>query len=163
VKRNELIFTDRCGLISKAYIKEISIKMNLKFCEKHHYPSVIQICYQGFKGILLCRKKLNDRLMCHFWRNSMEKFKYLDPDDFYVWNIPNCIHSDNSMLKSSYFFLLSEFPVKHSCLNRNSIMTIWMQYLRTCPSRLSIFWPTGKSLLQVIWSNMALQIKHFNV
>ncbi|CAG8631229.1 5813_t:CDS:1 [Funneliformis caledonium] len=81
VERNGLCFTDGCGLASKAIIIEVVKKMNLKFREKR-YPSVIQIRYQGFKGILLYEKDLRG-MTCHF-RKSMHKFTCNGPNDFYV-------------------------------------------------------------------------------
>ena len=82
IKKNGHCFTNGCGYISWDLIRRITKKMSLEFRDKRHYPSVVQIRYQGFKGILLLGTHLkNDS--CEF-RKSMNKFSYTGPDDFYV-------------------------------------------------------------------------------
>ncbi|RHZ52425.1 hypothetical protein Glove_461g59 [Diversispora epigaea] len=82
IERNDLCFTDGCGFVSKDTIRRITSNLKLVFRENRLYPSVIQIRYQGFKGILLVGNHLS-KISCEF-RKSMNKFKYRGPDDFFI-------------------------------------------------------------------------------
>ncbi|CAG8483906.1 5460_t:CDS:2 [Diversispora eburnea] len=83
IERNDFCFTDGCGFVSKDTIKRITSNLKLVFRENRLYPSVIQIRYQGFKGILLLGNHLSKKISCEF-RKSMNKFNYRGPDDFFI-------------------------------------------------------------------------------
>ena len=82
IEMNGHCFIDGCGFISSDLIKEIAKKMSLEFRTQRHYPSVVQIQYLRFKGILLRKTGLAGKT-CEF-RKSMEKFTCKESDDFYV-------------------------------------------------------------------------------
>ncbi|CAG8586766.1 4785_t:CDS:1, partial [Racocetra fulgida] len=84
IERNNFNFTDGCGFVSKSLIKKIAKEMDLEFQDKRHYPSVIQIRYQGFKGILLLGSHLKGTNKDCEFRKSMKKFNYKGPNDFCV-------------------------------------------------------------------------------
>ncbi|CAG8536683.1 5562_t:CDS:1 [Gigaspora margarita] len=84
IERNNFNFTDGCGFVSKSLIKKIAKKMDLQFRDKRLYPSIIQIRYQGFKGILLLGSHLNGKDKDCEFRKSMNKFNYKGPNDFCV-------------------------------------------------------------------------------
>lgn len=75
VERNNYIFTDGCGLMSEQFAKEIQDVQKLEAT-----PSVVQIRYQGFKGVILLHRELDhgQQVKVQF-RKSMRKF--LIPDE----------------------------------------------------------------------------------
>lgn len=74
VERGKYIFTDGCGLMSDAFAQQIQDVRGL-----NAKPSVVQVRYQGFKGVLLLSRQLGDRdqVKVHF-RKSMKKFAIPD-------------------------------------------------------------------------------------
>ncbi|CAG8517646.1 760_t:CDS:2 [Funneliformis mosseae] len=82
VMKDDHCFTDGCGLVSKDIIREVSNKLKIRYRNKRYDPSVIQIRYRGFKGILLLGTDLKG-WECRF-RKSMKKFEYRADNSFYV-------------------------------------------------------------------------------
>lgn len=74
VKRGKYVFTDGCGLMSDAFAQQIQDVKGLQA-----KPSVVQVRYQGFKGVLLLSRQLVDRegVKVQF-RKSMRKFEIPD-------------------------------------------------------------------------------------
>ena len=70
VERGKYIFTDGCGFMSDAFAQQIQDLQNLEA-----KPSVVQVRYQGFKGVLLLSRQLGDREQVKVqFRKSMKKF-----------------------------------------------------------------------------------------
>lgn len=75
VERNNYIFTGGCGLMSEQFAKQIQDVQKLEAT-----PSVVQIRYQGFKGVLLLHRQRDHRQRVKVqFRKSMRKF--LIPDE----------------------------------------------------------------------------------
>lgn len=75
VERGNYIFTDGCGLMSEEFARQIQGVQKLEAT-----PSVVQIRYQGFKGVLLRHRQLDHRQQVKVqFRKSMRKF--LIPDE----------------------------------------------------------------------------------
>ena len=72
IKRGRYNFTDGCGFMSKELATEIQHTHNLKYP-----PCVVQVRYQGFKGVLLLLESMEPGLKVQF-RESMRKFKIPD-------------------------------------------------------------------------------------
>lgn len=72
IKNHQYNFTDGCGFMSEEFAKEIQRVHRL-----NHVPSVVQIRYQGYKGVLVVVPELTG-LKVQF-RESMKKFRI--PDD----------------------------------------------------------------------------------
>lgn len=74
VKRNDYVFTDGCGLISHQLARQLVQRRNIVFRNKRYTPSVFQIRYRGYKGVLTLDHTLNGQVQVQF-RESMRKFK----------------------------------------------------------------------------------------
>lgn len=67
-------FTDGCGLISMDFAKILVKTMNIKFRNQRYMPSVFQIRYRGYKGVLVVDPTMKNKTKIKF-RESMRKFK----------------------------------------------------------------------------------------
>ena len=76
-------FTDGCGLISEQFGKFLVKGMNTRFRNQRYTPSVFQIRYRGYKGVLMIDSSLKDNIKIKF-RESMKKFKGGDDLSFSV-------------------------------------------------------------------------------
>lgn len=73
IERDSYVFTDGCGNISPALAKLLSQKKPILFRNKRYHPSVFQIRYRGYKGVVVRQPKLEPRIWLEF-RKSMRKF-----------------------------------------------------------------------------------------
>ncbi|XP_055329909.1 uncharacterized protein LOC129582421 [Paramacrobiotus metropolitanus] len=73
-------FTDGCGWISPRLMQKVAHASNLRFDERLLVPSVIQIRYRGFKGVLAVNPSITSDVV---FRKSQEKFPCED-DSFCV-------------------------------------------------------------------------------
>ena len=76
---NGYTFTDGCGLISVPLAKDIARRRNVAYRNKRYLPSVFQIRYRGYKGVLTVCHALKGKVQVQF-RESMRKLK--DVKDF---------------------------------------------------------------------------------
>ena len=74
VESGDYNFTDGCGLISKDFAKFLVTKMNIRFRNQKYMPSVFQIRYRGYKGVLTVNPTMKGKVKIKF-RKSMRKFK----------------------------------------------------------------------------------------
>ena len=72
VIKDDYIFTDGCGLISTHFAKTLVQRLNLSFRNQRYTPSVYQIRYRGYKGVLEIDPCLRGKVMVQF-RDSMKK------------------------------------------------------------------------------------------
>lgn len=72
VKKDDFIFTDGCGLISTHFAKILVQKVNISFRNQTYLPSVYQIRYRGYKGVLEVDPCLQGKTLVQF-RDSMKK------------------------------------------------------------------------------------------
>ena len=73
VKRANHIFTDGCGFMSDSFAQEIQDAVR----NLGGKPCVVQVRYQGFKGVLILNQQLGDGIKVQF-RKSMKKFTIPD-------------------------------------------------------------------------------------
>ncbi|KDQ12185.1 hypothetical protein BOTBODRAFT_57023 [Botryobasidium botryosum FD-172 SS1] len=68
-------FSDGCGLISVRLARQLSKKKSIIFHARRYTPSVFQIRYRGYKGVLMLQPQLDKdkKELVHF-RKSMKKF-----------------------------------------------------------------------------------------
>ncbi|KAL9615082.1 MAG: hypothetical protein Q9167_000505 [Letrouitia subvulpina] len=83
VTRDNYIFTDGCGLISKRLAKLLVQKVDIRYRAKRYTPSVFQIRYRGYKGVLMLEPRLKGQIQAQF-RDSMKKFTGGDDLSFSV-------------------------------------------------------------------------------
>jgi hypothetical protein len=74
VATKDYIFTDGCGLISTQLARHLAQKRNIVFRDRRYLPSVYQIRYRGYKGVLTLDPTLLGQIQVQF-RASMRKFK----------------------------------------------------------------------------------------
>ena len=67
-------FTDGCGLISADFAKTLVKKRDIRFRNQRYMPSVFQIRYRGYKGVLMVDPTMKNKTKIKF-RESMRKFK----------------------------------------------------------------------------------------
>ena len=73
------VFSDGCGLMSRGFAKRLSRSKLIKFHGLPYVPSVVQIRYRGYKGVLMINPERKMDGQVHF-RKSMRKFSGC-PDD----------------------------------------------------------------------------------
>ena len=74
VATKDYTFTDGCGLISAQLARQLAQKRNIVFRDKRYVPSVYQVRYRGYKGVLTLDPTLQGQIQAQF-RASMRKFK----------------------------------------------------------------------------------------
>ena len=72
VERDGYIFTDGCGLISTQLARRFVKLLNIRFRAARYTPSVFQIRYRGYKGVLTLDPTLQGQIQVKF-RKSMKK------------------------------------------------------------------------------------------
>ncbi|RAQ99038.1 RNA-directed RNA polymerase like protein [Stemphylium lycopersici] len=83
VKRDDYIFTDGCGLIAPQLARQLAKSRKIIFRNKRYTPSVFQIRYRGYKGVLTLDPTLHKQVLVQF-RESMRKFKDASDHSFAV-------------------------------------------------------------------------------
>lgn len=73
VERDNYVFTDGCGLISPRLAHELVRKAHIAFRNVQYTPSVFQIRYRGYKGVLTVDPSMKGRILVKC-RKSMKKF-----------------------------------------------------------------------------------------
>ena len=79
IESKDYNFTDGCGLISDKFATSLVNKMGIRFRNQRYVPSVFQIRYRGYKGVLMVDLTMKNKKKIKF-RESMRKFK--DGKDF---------------------------------------------------------------------------------
>lgn len=74
IKTKEYNFTDGCGLISPNLAKLLVKGADIKFRNRRYLPSVFQIRYRGYKGVLMLEPSMKNEKWVKF-RESMKKFE----------------------------------------------------------------------------------------
>ncbi|KAI1813797.1 RNA-dependent RNA polymerase [Poronia punctata] len=84
VENDNYIFTDGCGLISPRFAQELSRRLRICFRAKRYSPSVFQIRYKGYKGVLTIDPTMKDPRVLMKFRKSMKKFTGGDDNSFSI-------------------------------------------------------------------------------
>jgi len=83
VERNGFIFTDGCGFISKTLVQILARRKPIIFRDRRYYPSVLQIRYRGYKGVVTIDPQMRSGIWLRL-RKSMKKFGAIDDISFAV-------------------------------------------------------------------------------
>ena len=83
VVTKDYIFTDGCGLISKSFAQMLVRKRHIVFRGLRYLPSVFQIRYRGYKGIVTVDPAMTGKIWLKL-RASMKKFSGGDDMSFAV-------------------------------------------------------------------------------
>ena len=87
IMNGDNMFTDGCGLISTQMARLLVQKLNICFRNKRYKPSVFQIRYRGYKGVLEVEPKLQGQTLVQF-RDSMRKISGTPDLTFSVVDTP---------------------------------------------------------------------------
>ncbi|RDW72796.1 hypothetical protein BP6252_06703 [Coleophoma cylindrospora] len=74
VQRGNYIYTDGCGFIGTSLAKQLAKQRHIVYRNIKYLPSVYQIRYRGYKGVLMLAPELTGKTLVQF-RSSMRKFK----------------------------------------------------------------------------------------
>lgn len=74
VEANDYVFTDGCGLISTHLARLLVESVHIAFRNHKYIPSVFQIRYRGYKGVLSLDPSMGTQCLAKF-RSSMKKFR----------------------------------------------------------------------------------------
>ncbi|RPA82103.1 RdRP-domain-containing protein [Ascobolus immersus RN42] len=84
IQTKDFCFTDGCGFISLEFARLLAKKKKIIFRDKRYLPSVFQIRYRGYKGVLMVEPQLKPPVWAQFRSDSMRKFKTLSGDNSFV-------------------------------------------------------------------------------
>lgn len=84
VETTDYVFTDGCGLIAPSLAKELARRVRIVFRDTRYTPSVFQIRYRGYKGVVTVDPRMNKGKALLKMRSSMKKFSGGDDDSFAV-------------------------------------------------------------------------------
>ncbi|XP_022793056.1 probable RNA-dependent RNA polymerase 1 [Stylophora pistillata] len=117
IKVRKYTFTDGCGFMSDSFAQEIQdVDRGLE-----SKPSVVQVRYQGYKGVLILNPHLEDGVKVQF-RNSMKKFSIPDErlrTSCTTFGVVKCSRPYTiGYLNKQITMLLADSGVKHSYLRQ---------------------------------------------
>ncbi|KAH6711886.1 RNA dependent RNA polymerase-domain-containing protein, partial [Leptodontidium sp. MPI-SDFR-AT-0119] len=73
IETNDYVFTDGCGLISPRFARELARRVKIGFRNVRYTPSVFQIRYRGYKGVVEVDPTMEGKTVLKL-RKSMKKF-----------------------------------------------------------------------------------------
>ncbi|EGO30084.1 RNA-directed RNA polymerase [Serpula lacrymans var. lacrymans S7.9] len=81
----DIVFSDGCGLMAKRFAVQVSKAKSIIFRNQRYTPTVFQIRYLGYKGVLMLDPKLDEekKFLVKF-RKSMKKFSTTEDKSFSV-------------------------------------------------------------------------------
>ncbi|CEF83201.1 hypothetical protein FGSG_09076 [Fusarium graminearum PH-1] len=82
VETADYIFTDGCGLIAPSLAQELSRRTRIIFRDTRYTPSVFQIRYRGYKGVVTVDTRMKKQKALLKFRKSMKKFSGGDDHSF---------------------------------------------------------------------------------
>jgi len=85
VETADYVFTDGCGLIAPWLAQELARRVGIAFRDRRYTPSVMQIRYRGYKGVVTVDPTMaaNKQVLLRM-RKSMKKFSGGDDHSFSV-------------------------------------------------------------------------------
>jgi regulator of nonsense transcripts 1 len=84
VETADYIFTDGCGLIAPKLAHELARRTKILFHDTRYTPSVFQIRYRGYKGVVTLDPRMAKQKALLKFRKSMKKFSGGDDHSFAV-------------------------------------------------------------------------------
>ncbi|KAK7965764.1 uncharacterized protein PG986_000041 [Apiospora aurea] len=71
---NDYTFTDGCGLMAPRFAQDVARRLRLTFRDRRYSPSVFQIRYRGYKGVVMVDPTMREGPTWLKFRKSMKKF-----------------------------------------------------------------------------------------
>lgn len=118
IEDGDYVFTDGCGLIAPQLAQELARRLRLVFRDRHYTPSVLQIRYRGYNGVVTVDPSMAAKKATLLkLRKSMKKFAGGDDYSFSV--------VEHSKVRTS---ALS--PSMLTCANSTSAVHLWLSERR---------------------------------
>lgn len=92
IEASDYCFTDGCGLIAPSLAKELSRRTRILFRDSRYTPSVFQIRYRGYKGVVVVDHRMANQKALLMLRRSMKKFRGGDNHSFAVVDYSKVTH-----------------------------------------------------------------------
>lgn len=73
IENQDYVFTDGCGLIAQHCARMLTRKRPIVFRNQRYHPTVFQIRYRGYKGVVTVEPLMKQEIWLHL-RKSMKKF-----------------------------------------------------------------------------------------
>ncbi|KAK8017878.1 hypothetical protein PG993_014204 [Apiospora rasikravindrae] len=74
IELNDYTFTDGCGLMAPRFAQDVARRLRLTFRDRRYSPSVFQIRYRGYKGVVTVDPTMREGPTWLKFRKSMKKF-----------------------------------------------------------------------------------------
>ncbi|KAF5577511.1 NAM7-nonsense-mediated mRNA decay [Fusarium pseudoanthophilum] len=84
IEADEYVFTDGCGLIAPSLAQELARRTRIIFRDSRYTPSVFQLRYRGYKGVVTVDPRMKKEKALLKFRKSMKKFTGGDDYSFAV-------------------------------------------------------------------------------
>lgn len=84
IETSDYVFTDGCGLIAPVLARELARKVRIVFRDRRYTPSVFQIRYRGYKGVVTVDPRMGGGNTLLKMRKSMKKFSGVEDHSFAV-------------------------------------------------------------------------------
>ncbi|KAG8358760.1 hypothetical protein FVEN_g3747 [Fusarium venenatum] len=84
IETTDYVFTDGCGLIAPSLAQDLSRRTRIIFRDTRYTPSVFQIRYRGYKGVVTVDWRMKKQKTQLKFRKSMKKFSGGDDHSFAV-------------------------------------------------------------------------------
>ncbi|KAG8830443.1 hypothetical protein FRC18_008083 [Serendipita sp. 400] len=117
IEVDDTLFSDGCGLISQYLAQLVARQKQIIFRQRRYTPTVFQIRYKGYKGVLMLHPELDKKKDGHVhFRKSMKKFKGVSNNTFSVveYSVPYVY----SRLNNDIVTLLSALGISTETLLR---------------------------------------------
>ncbi|KAH9888525.1 RNA dependent RNA polymerase-domain-containing protein [Cubamyces lactineus] len=108
-------FSDGCGLIAPHFARMLSRRKRIVFHGRPYTPSVFQIRYKGYKGVLMQHRELSKECVAQF-RASQRKFKATNDNTFSV--VAHSVPYAYARLNNEIVVLLSSLGITHETFLR---------------------------------------------
>jgi len=105
VESPDYVFTDGCGLISPGFARDLARRIRIVFRDTRYTPSVFQIRYRGYKGVVTMDPRMARGKTWLRLRKSMKKFSGGNDDSFAAVDYSKVLMIwHGTFLLSSFFF-----------------------------------------------------------
>lgn len=84
IETSDYVFTDGCGLIAPELARDLARRVRIVFRDRRYTPSVFQIRYRGYKGVVTVDPRMAKGKSLLRLRKSMKKFSGVEDHSFAV-------------------------------------------------------------------------------
>ncbi|KAF5579291.1 NAM7-nonsense-mediated mRNA decay [Fusarium pseudocircinatum] len=114
VETDEYVFTDGCGLIAPSLAQELARRTRIIFRDSRYTPSVFQLRYRGYKGVVTVDPRMKRQKALLKFRKSMKKF--IGGDDYSFAVVEHSKPFSNGFLNDESIILLHALGISQETL-----------------------------------------------